>query len=417
MFDYIPAVFKGQYAETEAEADQWLRTTTRAAAPDLLPRDEVARAINSEVKAGRGSPHGGVYLDIATRLTPEEIKRRLPSMYHQFMELARSTSQDEMEVGPDLPLRHGRHRGRSGHRAVGRDLGTVRRRGVLGRHARLQPPGGNSLSDLLVFGRRAGLGASRYVRALRERPAVAEAAVEEAAAIALTPFNGPRATPRAVGPYARRTAADDERPRRHHPHRAEMHGGPRQDRGVQGARPQRRVRAAASSTRLASGLDIRTCCWSASASRSRRWRDRAAGEPATTPRRWTPTGAIRWWRRRRRPGEPEVRQAPERAGVRREDLAELPAELEELIGKYHRRGWRTRDGRAGELQGEPPGLARRRRGRRTCRTTCRGERGRGRPRHHPSACRPSRRPTSRCGGTARPASAARARRRSTAVRG
>ena len=102
MFDYIPPVFKGQYAETEQEADQWLKDNDSARrTPDLLPRDEVARAINSEVKAGRGTPHGGVYLDIASRLTPEEIKRRLPSMYHQFMELAEvDITKQPMEVGP-----------------------------------------------------------------------------------------------------------------------------------------------------------------------------------------------------------------------------------------------------------------------------------------------------------------------------
>src|SRR4030081_3947178 len=89
MFDYIPPVFKGQYAESIEEADQWLKDNDSARrTPDLLPRDEVARAIHSEVKSGRGTPHGGVYLDIASRLTPEEIKRRLPSMHHQFMELA-----------------------------------------------------------------------------------------------------------------------------------------------------------------------------------------------------------------------------------------------------------------------------------------------------------------------------------------
>src|SRR5579859_2234916 len=89
MFDYIPAVFKGQYAESIEEADQWLKDNDSARrTPDLLPRDEVARAINSEVKAGRGSPHGGVFLDIASRLTPAEFNRRLPSMYHQFKELA-----------------------------------------------------------------------------------------------------------------------------------------------------------------------------------------------------------------------------------------------------------------------------------------------------------------------------------------
>lgn len=102
MFDYIPSVFKGQYAETEEEADQWLKDNDSARrTPDLLPRDEVARAINAEVKAGRGSPHGGVYLDIASRMPAEEIKRRLPSMYHQFIELAEvDITKDAMEVGP-----------------------------------------------------------------------------------------------------------------------------------------------------------------------------------------------------------------------------------------------------------------------------------------------------------------------------
>ena len=102
MFDYIPPVFKGQYAETIEEADQWLKDNDSARrTPDLLPRDEVARAINSEVKAGRGTPHGGVYLDIASRLPAEEIKRRLPSMYHQFMELADvDITKEPMEVGP-----------------------------------------------------------------------------------------------------------------------------------------------------------------------------------------------------------------------------------------------------------------------------------------------------------------------------
>ena len=102
MFNYIPPVFKGQYAETEAEADQWLVDNDSARrTPDLLPRDEVSRAINSEVKAGRGSPHGGVYLDIASRMPAEEIKRRLPSMYHQFIELAEvDITSEPMEVGP-----------------------------------------------------------------------------------------------------------------------------------------------------------------------------------------------------------------------------------------------------------------------------------------------------------------------------
>src|SRR6202008_3407995 len=86
MFEYIPPVFKGQSAETEQEADQWLKDNASARRPpDLLPRDEVARAINSEVKAGRNSPHGGVFLDIASRLPAEESKGRLRAMVHQFL--------------------------------------------------------------------------------------------------------------------------------------------------------------------------------------------------------------------------------------------------------------------------------------------------------------------------------------------
>ncbi|MCI4673806.1 fumarate reductase/succinate dehydrogenase flavoprotein subunit [Candidatus Mycolicibacterium alkanivorans] len=193
MFDYIPAVFKGQYAETEEEADQWLKDNDSARrTPDLLPRDEVARAINSEVKAGRGTPHGGVYLDIATRMTPEEIKRRLPSMYHQFMELAEvDITKDEMEVGPTCHYV-------MGGIEVDPDTGAAATPGLFaagecsgGMHGSNRL-GGNSLSDLLVFGRRAGLGAADYVRALSSRPKVSEESIESAAELALEPFKGPQ---------------------------------------------------------------------------------------------------------------------------------------------------------------------------------------------------------------------------------
>src|ERR1700757_1021239 len=192
MFDYIPSVFKGQYAETEQEADQWLKDNDSARrTPDLLPRDEVARAINSEVKAGRGSPHGGVFLDIASRLTPEEIKKRLPSMYHQFMELAGvDITKEPMEVGPPC------HSGMGGVE-VDADTGAATVPGLFaagecsgGMHGSNRL-GGNSLSDLLVFGRRAGLGAADYVRGLRDRPAVSQESVDRAAKLAVAPFEGP----------------------------------------------------------------------------------------------------------------------------------------------------------------------------------------------------------------------------------
>jgi succinate dehydrogenase / fumarate reductase, flavoprotein subunit len=202
MFDYIPPVFKGQYAETEQEADQWLKDNDSARrTPDLLPRDEVARAINSEVKAGRGSPHGGVYLDIASRLTPEEIKRRLPSMYHQFKELAGvDITKEPMEVGPTCHYV-------MGGIEVDADTGAATVPGLFaagecsgGMHGSNRL-GGNSLSDLLVFGRRAGLGAADYVRALSSRPKVAEDAIDVAAKRALAPFETPTNGATAENPY------------------------------------------------------------------------------------------------------------------------------------------------------------------------------------------------------------------------
>ncbi len=202
MFDYIPPVFKGQYAETEQEADQWLKDNDSARrTPDLLPRDEVARAINSEVKAGRGSPHGGVFLDIASRLAPAEINRRLPSMYHQFMELAGvDITKEPMEVGPTCHYV-------MGGVEVDADTGAATVPGLFaagecsgGMHGSNRL-GGNSLSDLLVFGRRAGLGAADYVRALSSRPAVAQGAVDTAAKTALAPFEGPTNGNAAENPY------------------------------------------------------------------------------------------------------------------------------------------------------------------------------------------------------------------------
>ncbi|MEV0294296.1 fumarate reductase/succinate dehydrogenase flavoprotein subunit [Nocardia sp. NPDC050710] len=192
MFEYIPAVFKGQYAETEAEADQWLRDNDSARrTPDLLPRDEVARAINSEVKEGRGTPHGGVYLDIASRLPAEEIRKRLPSMYHQFKELADvDITKEPMEVGPTCHYV-------MGGIEVDPDTGAATVPGLFaagecsgGMHGSNRL-GGNSLSDLLVFGRRAGLGASTYVEQLAARPEISDADIARAAKDAVAPFDPP----------------------------------------------------------------------------------------------------------------------------------------------------------------------------------------------------------------------------------
>jgi succinate dehydrogenase / fumarate reductase, flavoprotein subunit len=192
MFDYIPPVFVKQYADTEAEADGWYTDPeNNRRPPELLPRDEVARAINSEVKAGRGSPHGGVFLDVSTRLSPEVIKARLPSMWHQFKELADvDITKQAMEVGPTCHYVMG---------GVQVDPDTGAATGVPGLFAAGEVAGGmhgsnrlggNSLSDLLVFGRRAGMGASEYVNGLSSKPALAQSEIDSAIATAVAPFNG-----------------------------------------------------------------------------------------------------------------------------------------------------------------------------------------------------------------------------------
>ncbi|MBB6173320.1 succinate dehydrogenase / fumarate reductase flavoprotein subunit [Nocardiopsis mwathae] len=190
MFRYVPDVFRSQYAETEEEADGWYSDPeNHRRPPELLPRDEVARAINTEVKEGRGSPHGGVFLDIASRLPADEIMRRLPSMHHQFKELADvDITAEPMEVGPTCHYVMG---GVEVDAATGAALvpGLFAAGEVAGGMHGSNRLGGNSLSDLLVFGRRAGLGAAEYVDALGgERPAVDPDAVERAAANVLAPL-------------------------------------------------------------------------------------------------------------------------------------------------------------------------------------------------------------------------------------
>ncbi|MEU0488130.1 fumarate reductase/succinate dehydrogenase flavoprotein subunit [Nocardiopsis sp. NPDC006139] len=170
MFDYVPDVFRAQYAETEAEADGWYDDpANHRRPPELLPRDEVARAINSEVKAGRGSPHGGVFLDVSTRLPAEEIRRRLPSMHHQFKELADvDITTEPMEVGPTCHYVMGGVRV-DAETAASDVPGLFAAGEVAGGMHGSNRLGGNSLSDLLVFGRRAGQGAAGYVAGLSGR--------------------------------------------------------------------------------------------------------------------------------------------------------------------------------------------------------------------------------------------------------
>ncbi|QNN54953.1 fumarate reductase/succinate dehydrogenase flavoprotein subunit [Nocardioides mesophilus] len=190
MFDYIPEFFKAETADTVEEAEGWYTDKkNHRRPPELLPRDEVARAINSEIKAGRGSPHGGVFLDIASRRDAEFIRRRLPSMYHQFRELADvDITAEPMEVGPTCHYVMGgvevdadtEQSIVEGLYAAGEVAGGMHGSNRLG---------GNSLSDLLVFGRRAGHNAAYHSHRLGgARPTVSDSQVKAAAAAALAPF-------------------------------------------------------------------------------------------------------------------------------------------------------------------------------------------------------------------------------------
>jgi succinate dehydrogenase / fumarate reductase flavoprotein subunit len=194
MFGYIPELYANETASTEEEADQWLRESTSGSAskarrtPDLLPRDIVARAIHSEVKADRGSPHGGVFLDIFSRRTPEDIKRKLPAMYHQFKELGDiDITKEPMEVGPTAHYTMGGIR-------VDSETQESRIKGLFaagecaaGMHG-ANRLGGNSLSDLLVFGRIAGLHAAKYAKEA-ETAKAHEDQINDAMKEALAPFD------------------------------------------------------------------------------------------------------------------------------------------------------------------------------------------------------------------------------------
>jgi succinate dehydrogenase / fumarate reductase, flavoprotein subunit len=190
MFKYIPDVFKDKYADNEAEADRWYTDQdNNRRPPELLPRDEVARAINSEVKAGRGTEHGGVFLDVSKRIPADVIKKRLPSMWHQFYELAGvDITKEAMEVGPTCHYVMGGVEVEPDTAAAVGVPGLFAAGEVAGGMHGSNRLGGNSLSDLLVFGRRAGMGAVEYVKNNTATP-VSEAAIKAAAAKIQAPFD------------------------------------------------------------------------------------------------------------------------------------------------------------------------------------------------------------------------------------
>ena len=193
MFDDIPENYKSSTSSDPEEG--WRYVTGDKAArrpPELLTRDHVARCIRREVKAGRGSPHGGVFLDIAwikekIPNAPEHIKRKLPSMYHQFMQLAGvDITKEAMEVGPtthyimggvqvDSDTQMSAVPGLFAAGEVGAGLHGANRLG------------GNSLSDLIVFGKRAGEYAAKYAKENKD-VTVASDQIDEIAQLALAPF-------------------------------------------------------------------------------------------------------------------------------------------------------------------------------------------------------------------------------------
>ncbi len=195
MFDEIPDLYKEQTADTEEEGWRYTQGDRNARRPpELLTRDHVARCINREVKAGRGTPHGGVLLDIAwigkhLPKSAEHIKRKLPSMYHQFKQLADlDITKEPMEVGPTTHYMMG------GIRVDGdTQMSTVPGLFAAGEVAAglhgANRLGGNSLSDLVVFGRRAGRFAAEFAKTNSATTKVDEEQLQATAAAALAPFD------------------------------------------------------------------------------------------------------------------------------------------------------------------------------------------------------------------------------------
>ncbi|RMG25875.1 MAG: fumarate reductase/succinate dehydrogenase flavoprotein subunit [Methanobacteriota archaeon] len=189
MFRYIPEMFKVDYAETEEEAERWFKgDPTARRPPELLTRDVVAKAIIAEVKAGRGSPHGGAFLDIASRRTPEEIKRVLPSMHHQFLKLAKlDITKEPMEVGPTA------HYAMGGIRVDGETQETnikgifAAGEAAAGLHG-ANRLGGNSLTDLIVFGKIAGDHAAKRAKEVSQKE-LNDEEIKEAIEFTLKPFD------------------------------------------------------------------------------------------------------------------------------------------------------------------------------------------------------------------------------------
>jgi succinate dehydrogenase / fumarate reductase flavoprotein subunit len=191
MFDYVPEKFAAETAKTVEQANDYVNGKGVLRPPELLTRDVVARAITAEIKAGRGSPHGGAFLDIASRRPADFIKRKLPSMYHQFKELAEvDITRDPMEVGPTLHYFMGGIRVEADSQMTNVPGLFAAGECTAGMHG-ANRLGGNSLSDLLVFGKLAADGAAAYIGSLKATPRADDAQVKDAFRKATEPLNRP----------------------------------------------------------------------------------------------------------------------------------------------------------------------------------------------------------------------------------
>jgi succinate dehydrogenase / fumarate reductase flavoprotein subunit len=193
MWGYLPEARRQEYAADEAEARRWVdaavegKQTEDRRPPELSTRDNVSRAIYTEVREGRGTPHGGAFLDISY-LPADRVMRKLPSMYHQFLELADvDITKQPMEVGPTTHYHMGGVR-------VDPDTAAATVPGLFaagevaaGLHG-ANRLGGNSLSDLLVFGRLAGLGAAQFARSAGAMPGISDADIDAEAGALLAPL-------------------------------------------------------------------------------------------------------------------------------------------------------------------------------------------------------------------------------------
>ena len=205
MYDDIPENYKSQTSMDPEEGWRYTQNDKNAKRPpELLTRDHVARCINREVKAGRGSPHGGVFLDISwikekIPNSAEHIKRKLPSMYHQFMQLANlDITREPMEIGPTTHYAMGGIRVNGDTQATNVPGLFAAGECAAGLHG-ANRLGGNSLSDLIVFGKRAGEYAAKYAK---ENPAgkINDAQIEAAYKEAVEPFEHPAGSG-SEGPY------------------------------------------------------------------------------------------------------------------------------------------------------------------------------------------------------------------------